>query len=255
MAFRSMKGKRKSGYGKRRPRGGRAKARQGINRSYTAPKNFCETIMFKSVVSSPSAGPSQGNNVDLRLYPTSLPILNTHLTEVYRQFCIRGIKIMYRPFYNNYTQITGTIQAPRMYFATDKTAFLQDNTSVNIQALLTQDNVKILSPFKSFTHYVRFPKPLLLQGTDPAGGGTTIESTIVQTPSNRPLWLTLNPQQGSTSEAVGTEVPHLVGRLVVDGNSGAVTISLGELYYKVYYSVKEQFIDDEAEIPVPPPAE
>lgn len=250
------KSEKKSGKGKGRGRGRRggkrgSKNRQGINRSYTAPKNFCETIMFKSVTSSPSTSPTAGNNVDLRFYPNNLPILNGWLSNIYRQFCIRGIKIMYRPFYNNYTQITGTIQAPRMYFSTDKTAFIQDNTSVNIQALLTQDNVKILNPFKSFTHYVKFPKPMLLQGTDPAGGGTTVDSTVVQTPTNKPLWLTLNPQQGGATEAIGLEVPHLVGRWVVDGNSGSVTISLGEIYYKVYYSVKEQFIDDQAEVTAP----
>ena len=170
------KGKGK-GKGRKGKKGG-SKNRQGINRSYTAPKNFCETIMFKAVTSSPSTAPTAGNNVDLRFYPNNLPILNTHLTDIYRQFCIRGIKIMYRPYYNNYTQITGTIQAPRMYFSTDKTAFLQDGTSVNIQALLTQDNVKVLSPFKSFTHYVKFPKPLLLSQTDPVGTGNTLYSTM-----------------------------------------------------------------------------
>lgn len=226
-----------------RPYRGRRKARLGVNRSYTAPKNFCETIMFKSVTSSPSAGPNQGNVTDLRLYPQNLPILNGNLAGMYRQFCIRGIKITYRPFYNNYTQITGTIQAPRMYFAVDKTAFQNDTSSVNIQALLTQDNVKILSPFRSFSKYIKFPKPFLLQATDPIGGGTTLNSTVVQTPSNKPLWLTTGLQQGDADEVSGLEVPHLVGRWIVDGNSGAVTISLGEIYYKVYYSVKEQWIN------------
>lgn len=252
MALRKMKGKRKSGYGKRRARGG-SKNRQGINRSYTAPKNFCETINFKQVVSAPQAGapPSTGQAIDLRLYPNNLPILNGALASIYRQFCIRGIKIMYRPFYNNYAQLTGIAQAPRMYFAEDKTAFLPDGSSVNVQALLTQDNVKILTPFKSFTTYVKFPKPLTFMGSDPAGGGTTIENTIVQTPSARPLWLTLQPQQGDSSEITGLEVPHLLGRWVVDGNTSAVTISLGEIYYKVYYSVKEQTIDT-TPLDVPP---
>lgn len=241
--------KKRPAYGRRRApmrgrrRYGGSKNRQGINRSYTAPKNFVETIMLKNVVSPPQGGnpATQGTAVDLRLYPQNLPILNGNLSNIYRQFCIRGIKIMYRPFYNNYSQLTGISQAPRMYFAEDKTAFLTDTTSVNVAALLTQDNVKILTPFKSFTHYVKFPKPLLFQGTDPAGGGLTIDNTIVQSPSNRPLWLTLQPQQGSDSS--GLEVPHLIGRLVVDGNTSSVNISLGEIYYKIYYSVKEQVID------------
>ena len=98
---------------------------------------------------------------------------------------------------------------------------------------------------------MKFPKPLLLQGTDPAGGGTTVDNTVVQSPTNKPMWLTLNPQQGGANEVTGLEVPHLVGRWVVDGNSGSVTISLGEIYYKVYYSVKEQFIDDQVDAPAP----
>jgi len=230
-------GKRRS-YGKRR---GGSKARQGINASYTAPKAFTETIKFKDIISLPGSSGPEGTAFDLSLTANTLPLLNGNLSQIYRQYQIRGIKITYQPSFNNYPQTAGVAQAPKMYFAEDKTAVVPDLTAVNIENLLQQDNVRVLSPFRKWTEYIKFPKPLALVNTNETGTSPGIsELTAVQLPSNRPMWLSLQNQLGAGDEVPGLAIPHIVGRLVTDDNNSAVAITLGKLYYKVYYSVKEQ---------------
>lgn len=230
----STKGKGK-GRGKRG-----SKARLGINPSYHAPKNFCETIKFKQVISQPASSGAGGTVVDLSFPAQILPLLNGNLTSIYRQFNIRGVKITYQPSYNNYPQTAGVAQAPKIYMVEDKTVVVPDNSSVNVEALLMQDNARVLSPFRKWSQYVKFPKPLTMSTTDEYGGSMTPMLTAVQTPSNRPLWLSLQAQAGFSDEVPGTTVPHLIGRMVADDNNSAFAITLGTLYYKVYYSVKEQ---------------
>lgn len=217
----------------------RAKARQGINASYTAPKNFVETIKFKDVVAGVS-GPGNGIVTDLSLSPNNLPLLDGYLAQMYRQFCIRGIKITYQPAYNNYAQLSGVTQAPKIYMVEDKTAVIPDTSTVNLDNLLTQDNARVLSPFRKWSAYVKFPKPLMLSTSDAVGGGAIPELTVSQLPSNRPMWLSCQTQT-NMNDMPGLSVPHLVGRLVTENTSSpTVAVTLGKLYYKVYYSVKEQ---------------
>ena len=225
-------GKRRS-YGKRR---GGSKARQGINASYTAPKGFTETIKFKDIISLPGSSGPGGTAFDMSLTANTLPLLNGNLSQIYRQYQIRGIKITYQPSFNNYPQTAGVAQAPKMYFAEDKTAVVPDLSSVNTEALLQQDNVRVLSPFRKWTEYVKFPKPLLQMSTNETGtSGSIPEEVTVQLPSNRPMWLSLQNQTENALEVPGLALPHLIGRLVTDDNNSAVAITLGKLYYKVYY--------------------
>lgn len=228
----------------RRGRGRRGKARIGINPSYHAPKNFCETIIFKTVTSAPSSGGGGGSTTDLALNPQNLSLLNTYLKQFYRQYCIRGIKISYKPAYNNYPLQAGVAIAPRVYFAEDKTALVTDNDAINISKLLLQDNVKEFNAYRPWSRYIKFPKPYLTQNTMYTSG--TSQQVAVQTPANKPIWLSLQKMSTVDEEQTGLEVPHLVGRLVTDDNNSAVTITLGTLYYKVYYSVKEQALFDDA---------
>lgn len=235
--------KKKTAYkGKRRQYRKRgAKARSGINTSYTAPKNFVETIRFKDVTSAAGSNPESGTAIDLSFRPNQLPILNGALTGIYRQFCIRGVKITYQPAYNTYPLVAGVAYSPRVYFAEDKTAAIPDQSAINLNALLTQDNARTFNPYRSWSTYIKMPKPLLLSTTD-AGGDGVPDPTIVQMPSNLPLWLTLQTQS-ALNDNPGIDVPHLVGRLVAEDNNSAVTITLGRLFYKVYYSVKEQAVE------------
>lgn len=228
------------GRGRRRAYRPRAtKSRQGVNPSYHAPKNFCETIKFKDVIAGVS-GPGNGIVTDLSLSPNNLPLLDGYLAQIYRQFCIRGIKITYEPAYNDYAQIPGVTQAPKIYMVEDKTAAVLDSSSVNLDNLLTQDNARVLSPFRRWTSYVKFPKPLMLSTSDAVGGGSVPELTVSQLPSNRPMWLSCQTQT-NMGDMPGLSVPHLVGRLVTENTSSpTVAVTLGKLYYKVYYSVKEQ---------------
>lgn len=228
------------GRGRRGRRGGkrsskyRSRGGLGINRSYTVPKNFVEQIKYATVVSTPGTDPASGNAVDLSFKPNIIPNLNGVLSSMYRQFCIRGVKLIYQPAYSQYALQTGVAIMPKIYFAEDKTAFETDVGSGNVDRIMTQDNVRVFKPNQKWSHYVKFPKPFLLQETAVAG-----EQIAAQLPMNRPMWLSLK-NFTPESDVTGLEVEHNIGRLVSDSNNGLVNITLGTLYYKIYYSVKEQ---------------
>lgn len=245
---RGAKGGKRRQYRKKGAKGG-----SGINTSYTAPKNFVETIRFKDVVSAAGSDPNSGTAVDLSFRPNALPILNGALTGIYRQFCIRGVKISYQPAYNTYPLVGGVAISPRVYFAEDKTAAIPDGSSINLNALLTQDNARTFNPYRAWSTYIKMPKPLLLSSTN-ANGDSTPDLVATQMPSNRPLWLSLQTQT-SLSDSFGTDIPHLVGRMVAEDNNSAVTITLGRLFYKVYYSVKEQAVESIVTRSGPAPAQ
>lgn len=229
---------------------GYRKSRQGINSSYTAPKNFTETILMQDIVSQPGLSVGNGTAYDMSIIPQNLPNLNGILASMYRQYCVRGVKIMYVPTFNNYPATSGVAFAPRVYWAEDKTAAVPDTSIIDVTRLLTQDNVKAFSAFRTWSTYVRLPKPLLLTNAENDVGGALINTVPFQLPSNKPFWLPLQKQTLLDQEIdSGLSIPHMTGRLSVDGNNSNVAITVGRIYMKVYYSLKEQTISQEIPLP------
>lgn len=212
--------------------------RAALRRNYHAPKNFVETIRFKELISMPGVDPTTGTGVDTTIDGSSLPLLGGALRGAYRQFCIRGIKWFYIPAYTDYAAQTGIAIQPKIYFAEDKMSKLPDTDSQNIDRIMTQDNVKVFSANKRWSRYVRMPRPELYE----TGGPSALFATLVQPNSNKVQWLTLQDTVANDEDNSGLSVPHMSCRLVVSSNNGLVNITIGTLWAKVYYSVKEQQI-------------
>lgn len=223
---------RKKGYRRRplyRPRG-------VVRRSYHAPKNFVETIKFADIISTPGTDPTTGTSLASLFLPQELPNLTSILSQLYSQFCIRGIKVMYIPSITEYSLAAGVIQMPKIYFAVDKFREFQDNASGNITRMMGQDNVKIFNPSRRWSAYIRMPRPLL-STTNEYQNDAPVK---VQPTSKTVQWLPTTDFSDDGQNNSGLAVPHSAFRLITSSNNGSVNYTLGQLWFKVYYSVKEQ---------------
>lgn len=217
----------------------------GVRSKYHAPKSFVETIRVADLVSAPGGSTSTGSVVQTRLAGQSLPNLNSLLSQLYRQFCIRGIKWFYEPTYTEYSAQTGLSMMPKIYTAVDKTQFSTDNLPGNITRIMGQNNSKIFQSNRRWSVYVKLPRPLLTQGNallnDPDDSNQVVQTLV--TPSARATqWLTMQPflPDDESGETTGLDVQHASLNVLVGQNNTNVSIGVGVLYAKVYYSVKEQ---------------
>lgn len=151
---------------------------------------------------------------------SDLPIVQP-LSELYRQYAITGVKFEYRPLntspYANWD--SGTI-----VFAENK----GDPVARVVQLTTSEDNCRQLSTTKPFKHYVKNPRPYLLQAVG-VDGIPTIQS------ANQIQWF-------NTNDAKSRDVPHLCAQMNVSQSNQNSTgnVLQGELWVKVYVVCKEQ---------------
>lgn len=224
---------------KRKPRrqgrkraGGRFKSGAVSRYQFHAPKHFTEVIRLGDLVSPPSGSIPAGFNFPIE--GQLINNLNGAIFDVFRQFAITGIKLMYLPAYNTYPLVAGVAFIPKIFYSEDKSSYVPDNSSGNIDRMLQQDNLKILDSSKKWSHYISKPRPWLNQ----ANGGS-MTATPVQQPAKQLQWLTTKEEIGVGSS--GMTVPHLHSSLVVDANNSGVGITTGTLWARVYYCCKEQW--------------
>lgn len=202
--------------------------RRGFASKFHAPKHFTEMIKLGDIV-SPGAG-SPANWYNFPITGQMIGNLNASLYEVFKQFCVTGVKLTYLPQYNSYTNITGsTFNIPRIYYAEDKSSF----TAVNVAQMLQQDNLKIFDSSKKWTHYIRNPRPWLAE-SEGNSGSTYVPAT---TPARQITWLPTDNEAGAGT--TGMVVQHLHSAIVVDPNNGSA-VPVGTLWARVYYACKEQ---------------
>lgn len=211
--------------------------RRGPSRaSLHAPKQFCEVFKLYDLV-SPGQGGAASTGYNFAIQGNSLINLRTALTDVFKQFAITAVKLMYIPAYNNYPLVPGTAIAPHIYFAEDKSTSVVDTPTgpTGVAAMLQQDNVRILDSSKRWSAFIKNPRPFLESyNSNAAGAGS---HTPVQPPSRGIQWLTTQTDDLAYS---GLVVDHLNSICVVEQNNSAVNITTGTVWAKVYYACKEQ---------------
>lgn len=207
----------------------RARARFGM--AVHAPKHFCETIKIRDIVSKAS-NVAQGYNNSITA--SAVNNLNASLSEVFNQFCITGIKLMYLPTFNTYSTVGTSIFIPKIFYAEDKS----DNATPTAAAyLMQQDNCKILDSSKKFTTFISFPRPY----ADSLLGDDVTQPVIVQPASRGIQWVSFGAQDDPGQDVQnGKLVEWLNSVMLVEGNTGVTDVTVGQLWAKVYYSCKEQ---------------
>lgn len=210
----------------RRPRRRPVMRRRRVLRtraSIHAPKKFCETIQLTNLQSI--AGVTNGTGYNFSVSGSLLNNLPV-LAGVFSQFAITGVKYMYIPRYNMaYLDADEGVQMPQVIIAENKYNTLTPTAETQ---LLQEDNMRIFSAAKRWSHYVNKPKAWLTQNSE-GNIGTQIQA---QTGSRFLQWLPLTES--------GQAVDHLGLRAWAQGNNSASTFVMGTLYAKVYYAVKEQ---------------
>lgn len=205
-------------YGRRLPM-----RRIGRNPRIHAPKKFVETF-DQLTVTSVAGGlvTGTGYNLGITLSQLTNP---TALANVFEQYCITGVKFTYIPTYNvSYLDADEGVVMPQIFWAENK----YDATAPTSEGqMLQEDNCKIVSASKRWSVYISKPKPYLTQVGQPANA-----QIQAQTGSRFITWLPL-------TEA-GADVEHLALRMWIQGNNTASNFTMGKVYAKVYYSLKEQ---------------
>lgn len=210
---------------RRRPamRRGRKMLRLRRNPRIHAPKKFVETY-DQVTISSVPGGLSTGTGYNLKVALNQLTN-PTSLANVFEQYCITGVKLTYIPTYNvSYLDADEGVQMPQIFFAENK---FDPTNPTDESSMLQEDNCRIISASKRWSLYVSKPKPYLTQVGQPPNAA--VQS---QTGSRFITWLPLNE--------TGADVDHLTARLWCQGNNTASTFTMGKIYAKVYYSLKEQ---------------
>jgi len=200
---------------------------------YHAPKHFTETLKLTDIV-SPASGSSPGS-YNFAIRGVNIINLRTSLTDVFKQFSITAVKLMYIPNYNNYPLVSGVAFIPKIYFAEDKATSVSDTPSgpSAIEAMLQQDNLRILDSSKRWGAYISKPRPDLESYNSNAAASHTQVMPTVQTTQ----WLTTRTDDPDYS---GLSVDHLNSLAIVEANNSGVAITTGALWAKVYYACKEQ---------------
>lgn len=188
-----------------------------------APKKFCETIELTTVTSQAGLGNGLGYNFKVNgAQLNNLPVL----AGVFEQYCITGIKYMYIPRYTvSYLDADEGVQMPQFFIAENK---LNVTTPLAESALLQEDNLRIFAANKRWSHYVSKPKPWITQSSE----GTVADQVQAQTGSRYVTWLPL-------TEA-GQGIDHIALRAWMQGNNTGSNFTMGTVYAKVYYALKEQ---------------
>lgn len=232
-AFKKRMYRRRPKRGYRRP-GGRFRRGAPSRGLYHAPHHFTETLKLADLVSKASTGADTGYNFALQ--GKNIINLYASLNDVFRQFTILGVKLMYIPAYNNYPLVAGTAIIPHIYFAEDKATSPPDTPTgpVAVASMLQQDNLRILDASKRWSAYISRPKAdLEMWNSDPLAAS----HTQVQPPSKAIQWLTTRADDMTYS---GLSVNWLNSLCVVEKNNSAVDITTGTVWAKVYYACKEQ---------------
>lgn len=229
MPFRRKFQKRgRKGAMRRRRAGGRFMNRRGFASKYHAPKHFTEVIQLGAVVSPASGSAGQGYNYPIQ--GTQLQNLANSLIDVYKQYVITGVKLMYLPAYNTYPLVAGVAMIPKLYYAEDKSSF-----SVPLVAgqMMQQDNLKIFDSSKKWTHFIKNPRPWLTQFL-----GNSSNETPAIPPAKAIQWLTTDDIAGADTSGLG--VQHLHSAMFIEPNNSNVAVTTGVLWARVYYACKEQ---------------
>lgn len=209
-------------------KGGRFMKRRGYASKFHAPKHFTEVIKIADLVSPASGSAPNGYNAAIR--GSDIQNLSQSLVDVFKQFCITGIKLTYLPTYNNYPLVAGTAFIPKIYYAEDKASF---TPPVAVSLMLQEDNLKILDSSKKWSHYIKNPRAFI-NSLEPAAANVT----PVAPPARQIQWLTTDDLAGTNT--TGMVVPHLHSSILVEPNNSNVGVTTGTLWARVYYACKDQ---------------
>lgn len=194
--------------------------RRAPRQSVHTPKKFCETVELATLQSLASGS---GAGYNLALIPNNLPNLAA-LEDVLEQYAITGIKYFFVPkFTTSYFDADEGIQMPQIFVAENK---FNSGAPATEGELLQEDNCRILNANRRWASWVSKPKPYIAQ-VDLSGN--KIQS---QGASKALTWL---PNTG-----LSRSIKHLGLRCWVQGNNTASNFSMGIVYAKVYYVLKEQ---------------
>lgn len=209
---------------RRRPMRRALNARRRVirrNPRLTAPKKFVETINLTDIQTL-AAGVGAGYNLKVYLGQVSN---STPLSSVFDQYAITGIKYMYIPRYNvSYLDADEGVQMPQIFLAENKYSTTSPTTETE---LLQENNNRVFAASKRWSLYVSKPKAWLEQVD--TQNTTTIQA---QTGARFLQWLPMTED--------GLTVDHLAARLWVQGNNSASNFTVGTIYAKIYYALKEQ---------------
>lgn len=200
-----------------------------------APKHFTEVVKLEELT-SPATG-SAPSVYNFYVTGDMIQNLRNDLKNVFRQFCVTGVKIMYLPNANNYFASTGgPVWIPRIFFQEDKVTGQAPEASVNLA--LQADNVKILDASKRFTHYISRPRPW----ADSMKADNVTDPVFIQPESRAIQWVKIGSREPAVQEETnGLLVPWLNSTAVVQANSTASPLTIGTVYARIYYSCKEQY--------------
>lgn len=213
--------------GRGRRAGGRFASKSGFRAKFHAAKHFTEVIQLGQLV-SPASG-SAANGYNLPVQASSLTNF-VQLADVFKQYCITGIKLMYLPAYNTYPLVAGTAMIPKIFYAEDKASF---SPPLIVNQMLQEDNLKIFDSSKKWTHYIKNPRPWI----DVHDGLTNNNTPIV--PAARFIqWLTTDDLAGDDTR--GSIVNHLHSSILVEPNNSNVAVTTGTVWARVYYAMKDQ---------------
>jgi len=203
--------------------------RRRLGAAYHAPKKFESLFKLKDVIAAPYGTNPDGytrNSLSVRLQ--DIPIFD-NLFTLYKQFAITSVKVMYRP---NLTQAFGG--AATNTAAVSQILYVEDKDSVApispLQAR-SEDNCRVLTSNRPFKAFTKMPRPLLFQLNN------ANEQIKVIDKAKSIHWIS----PSGSSDTPESELPHLFAQMCVGDVTGAAdNIGVGELWCKVYMSVKEQ---------------
>ena len=182
-------------------------------------------VKLATIVSPPNTT-VVGNGYNLAFTGNVIANLSQSLVDVFKQYAVLGIKLMYLPAYNNYPLVAGTAIIPKIYYAEDKAAFQPDTVAGNVDRMLQQDNLRILDSSKKWTAYISRPRPF----TETAINGTTT-LTPVAPPSKQVQWFTTDELQGTSGSGMLTNFIH--SHFVVEPNNSAVAVTTGTIWARI----------------------
>lgn len=192
------------------------------NPALHAPKKFVETLNLTDIQTL-GGGVGSGYNLKLSLSQLTNP---GPLASVFEQYCITGIKYVYIPRYNvAYLDADEGVQMPQVMFCENK---IDTTVPASEIGILQEDNVKIVSASKRWSLYVNKPKPWITQSSE----GNVGTQVLAQSGARFISWLPMTES--------GQAIDHLALRLWVQGNNSASNFTVGTIYAKVYYALKEQ---------------
>lgn len=196
--------------------------------AYHAPKKFTAEFKILDVNADPYATHADGfsrNKLSVKL--SDIPIF-ANLQTLYRQFAITSVALRYRP---KLTQAfggaaTNTAAVAQMLYCTDK----DSEVAISPLQARSQDDCRVLTSNRPFKAFVKMPRPALYQWT---GDDNPIK--VIQR-AKEIHWLS----PASVDDAA-SNLEHLFGQLCVSDVTGAAeAVGVGEMWCKVYFSVKEQ---------------